>query len=346
MVTRQKNQLSGDQTRICNPRDIRPLDYEGMDSIPSKLRHLLNYAVLAPSTHNTQPWLFRVSDKTIDVLADRSRALGVIDPDDKSLVMSCGVASGVLAMALEAVGFQFQVAHLPDSSEPDLISRFNITSEGERKDDWKETLNAIRLRRSVRAGYKNKVFQESELESILPKNLKAGCQIKLINSSENEVSVLNAILEAENFRQADKHYVRENASWINPIRRRSKDGIPTSQEKMPTLGQLWSPDAIFNQKGERLTLVGVFESQGNRTIQWIRSGFLMADVLVQASRMGMSAAIINHPLHIPSIYNSIERVISEGWTAQIIVRFGFAEHAPVTPRRSLLDVMLHPGFNT
>ena len=39
-----------------------------------KLRFLVRYAILAPSGHNTQPWLFRVDDEAIELFADRARA--------------------------------------------------------------------------------------------------------------------------------------------------------------------------------------------------------------------------------------------------------------------------------
>src|SRR5512141_223965 len=42
--------------------------------------HAVHAAVLAASPHNTQPWLFRVTDDRIDLLADRERNIGTIDP--------------------------------------------------------------------------------------------------------------------------------------------------------------------------------------------------------------------------------------------------------------------------
>jgi nitroreductase len=47
------------------------------DSNPTSavLQALVNAASHAPSSHNTQPWLFRVDGNPIDVLADRTRAL-------------------------------------------------------------------------------------------------------------------------------------------------------------------------------------------------------------------------------------------------------------------------------
>ncbi len=39
----------------------------------------LRAAAAAPSVHNTQPWLFRVTGTAVEVLVDRSRQLAVLD---------------------------------------------------------------------------------------------------------------------------------------------------------------------------------------------------------------------------------------------------------------------------
>jgi len=41
---------------------------------------LVRAAVLAASPHNTQPWLFRVSETQVDLFADLTRNIGTIDP--------------------------------------------------------------------------------------------------------------------------------------------------------------------------------------------------------------------------------------------------------------------------
>ncbi|MFN7211793.1 MAG: nitroreductase family protein, partial [Lysobacteraceae bacterium] len=61
------------------------------DPVPTMdtLRDLVALAVYAPSSHNTQPWRFRLAPASIDLLADRTRALPVNDPFDRELVISC-----------------------------------------------------------------------------------------------------------------------------------------------------------------------------------------------------------------------------------------------------------------
>jgi hypothetical protein len=57
---------------------------------PTTAESLVSAAVRAPSSHNTQPSWFRCAGETIELYADRSRALPVNDPFDRELTISCG----------------------------------------------------------------------------------------------------------------------------------------------------------------------------------------------------------------------------------------------------------------
>jgi hypothetical protein len=61
-----------------------------------QLFFLIRYAVLAPSSHNAQPWRFFVYPDRIEVGVERSRALPIADPDDKLLRLALGAANQVL----------------------------------------------------------------------------------------------------------------------------------------------------------------------------------------------------------------------------------------------------------
>src|ERR687891_523520 len=64
--------------------NVRENDFPKDGSLSEKMNFLLRYAILAPSGHNTQPWLFKiVGNNTIEIYADRSRALPLVDPDDR-----------------------------------------------------------------------------------------------------------------------------------------------------------------------------------------------------------------------------------------------------------------------
>jgi hypothetical protein len=65
------------------------------------LKFFLRYAILAPSIHNTQPWSFRIeNNNTIELYADRKRALPVLDPIGRELTISCGIVLGYLQITI------------------------------------------------------------------------------------------------------------------------------------------------------------------------------------------------------------------------------------------------------
>ncbi|MEO1398336.1 MAG: nitroreductase family protein, partial [Pseudomonadota bacterium] len=78
---------------------IDEADFPAQDSLWKQMEFLLRYAILAPSGHNTQPWRFRLLEDHLVVLADRTRALPVVDPYDRELTISCGAAIGHFEVA-------------------------------------------------------------------------------------------------------------------------------------------------------------------------------------------------------------------------------------------------------
>jgi nitroreductase len=70
-------------------------------------------ALLAPSVHNTQPWILVVEPNHLVLRADRRRQLTVIDPLGRELVHSVGAALFNVRVALAARGWGVRVDRLP-----------------------------------------------------------------------------------------------------------------------------------------------------------------------------------------------------------------------------------------
>src|SRR4029079_3545214 len=102
---------------------IDPDAFPVMGSPREQLAFLVRYAVLAPSGHNTQPWRFVLSDTHVDVVADSSRALQMVDPHDREMAMSCAAAAETLLAALHAFGLTGTLMPQPLPPVPDIIAR-------------------------------------------------------------------------------------------------------------------------------------------------------------------------------------------------------------------------------
>jgi nitroreductase len=143
---------------------------------------------LAPSSHNTQPWLFKIVDNSIELYADRTRALPVVDPEARELTISCGAALYHLIVTIKYFGFEYRLEVLPailanqdkhdevdggrNSSDDDLLARVVVEgmSENRRTVSNEEKLfQAITKRRTNRFMFENRdipAFLLSKIEAI------------------------------------------------------------------------------------------------------------------------------------------------------------------------------------
>ena len=123
-----------------DPWKTRAEDYWSLRDPEARARFLLNYAVLAPSPFNTQPWLFSVKGGQIEIYADRKRGLEVSDPEDRQLVIACGSALYYLQTAMRRFGRRPIVRTFPDLSRPDLLA---IVSRGPSREPTTSDLRAF-----------------------------------------------------------------------------------------------------------------------------------------------------------------------------------------------------------
>ncbi|MBU4293649.1 MAG: hypothetical protein KJ770_06330 [Actinobacteria bacterium] len=93
---------------ILTPWQINERDFPREGSPIEKLKFLLRYAILAPSSHNSQPWKFHIRDREIDIFTDKDRWLKVADAGQRELYISVGCALENLLIAVEHFGYAHQ----------------------------------------------------------------------------------------------------------------------------------------------------------------------------------------------------------------------------------------------
>jgi nitroreductase len=118
---------------------------------------LVRAAILAASPHNTQPWLFKVTDSSIELYIDTQRNVGALDPYLREEHIGMGCALENLMLAAAANGYQATVTLLPGKlgpipaePKPELLARVDLTT-GKREES--ELYDAIPHRHTNRSAY-------------------------------------------------------------------------------------------------------------------------------------------------------------------------------------------------
>jgi hypothetical protein len=87
---------------------------------------LVGAAILAPSPHNAQAWLFRVGGNRVDLYADSARWTGATDPFRREQHIGLGAALENLVLAAQADGYAPSVKLLPDGPASSHVVRIDL----------------------------------------------------------------------------------------------------------------------------------------------------------------------------------------------------------------------------
>jgi len=118
---------------------------------------LVRAAILAASPHNTQPWLFKVTNSRIEMYIDTNRNVGALDPYLREEHIGMGCALENLMLAAAANGYQATVTLIPGRLRPipaepmpKLVAHVDL-APGKREEN--ELYEAIPRRHTNRSAY-------------------------------------------------------------------------------------------------------------------------------------------------------------------------------------------------
>jgi hypothetical protein len=328
--------------------DARPAE-RSRDAL---LRRLVSSAVLAPSSHNTQPWLFRIDDDVVEVRADRTRALPVVDPFDRALVMSCGAALGVLRTASRAEGYLPDIARLPVAVDRDLLARVRLGGPYVPTAEERARADAIPRRHTNRRPFAPRAVPPELIERMRQLARIEGVWLRPVVTSDEKYAVADLVAEGDRAQATDPAFRRELAAWLHPNRSHSGDGMPGLAFGVGDLASIPFPwvirtfdwgngqaakDRQLALGSPALLLLGT-ESDDERS--WLQAGEALALLLLQATAAGLEASFLNQAIEVPHVRPKLGRVLGLHGPPQLLLRVGYGVDVPATPRRPLAEVLI------
>ena len=312
------------------------------------LRRVATAGIRAPSLHNTQPWLFRLRDGAIEILADPARQLAVADRTGWAVRLACGAAVYNARLALAATGTPAEVVLRPDTTEPDLIAR--LTPGPERPPTYAEhdLYTAIARRHSNRAPF-------------WPDPVPADIRIRLIEAARTEGAWLDLLVgmtalagfaqiaqSADRVLRRDTRYQSEMAGWTHLDT--APDGVPVAAGAPVPEPQDLLPQRAFADRRrapgrdyEPEPLVGILGVPGDNRTHQIVAGQALQKVLLTAADAGLAASMLSQPIEVPAARDQLRRSLGRAGIPQLAVRFGYGQPGHPSPRRDIAEVLLPPG---
>lgn len=338
-----------------SPWDISEGNFPRTGTNAAKLRFLLGYATLAPSSHNSQPWKFRIEEDAVEIFADRTRALPVVDPDDRELSISCGAALYCLQLAARHFGWDPEIILQPDHRSPDLLARLELKGSKYPSPAEDSLFHSITKRRTTRLAYDRRIPPVALLDSI--EATASGYRVwpRIIEDDTEKRAIAKLIAKADRMQMAAKSFRRELAAWIHPARSASGDGMPGYAFGMPSVLDFASTGfaavvRTFDMgdgmaaKDERLALSSpvllTLGTEDDTPTAWLRTGMALAEILLLACAEGVTASYLNQPCEIAELRSAVADALGYSGLPQLILRMGYSTEVPPTPRRRVDDVLV------
>lgn len=323
---------------------------------------LIRYAVMAPSSHNTQPWLFTVGDNEILVRPDFKRRLPVVDPDDHALFISLGCGLENLAIAAEHADADATLEYFPDDTEAAAI-RIRLADRKPGHTDNRDCATsrlfaAIPARQSTRRTYDGRPLPQAvreALQAVAPEPL---VRTQLITERLETETAIRHVEAACRAQFEDPAFVAELMHWIRFSRRESetsRDGLAARVMGLPSaprwLGQQFMRLATGPRREAARTAAQVRSSSALMVFSvnedtpeaWVRAGRSFQRVALWATTEGLKHAHVNMPCEVPSVRERLRESLGLAGRPVLLIRLGYAETMPASYRRPLADVIRESG---
>lgn len=321
-------------------------DYPESGVMEEKLRFLINFAGLAPSSHNSQPWVFTLKNNIISIKPDNRRFLPVCDPMGRLMNIALGCALENLLIAADYFDFSTDFDYLTDEKEEEIKVFFQPKKTVvDRPSD--HLIFSIKKRQTNREKYRNQLPTQSFLDWL--KSLSDNeTIISLVSEKGEKREIIDLLLSARNKIFDDKDFRKELSKYKKTNLTNSPVGIPGFTMGFPTLASLFAPFVIrhFNvvklmNKQDYLLLdeftplFVIISTREDKKRNWFGAGRLFERIALEAVKRGVETAFQVAPS------GSLKQILRTDYYPQIFFRIGYALHPKMkhSPRLSLEEVM-------
>lgn len=310
-------------------------------------RELVRAATLAANSHNTQPWRFRLAERSIAIAPDPSRRCPAVDPDDHHVYASLGCAVENMVQAAPALGLAASPQVAPDGGitvalEPSKAAPSPLAA-------------AIARRQSTRAEYDGRPVAADALRALAAAGQGDGVALILITDRPKMERVLDLVVAGNTAQMRDRAFMDELKAWLrfsDADAVAAMDGLFSRASGNPALpawlAKLLLP-FVFTENGENDKYsrhvrssagLAAFVSERDDKAHWIAAGRACQRFALQATALGLTTAFVNQTVEVPRQRAELQALLGLGdKRPDLVVRFGRGPELPRSLRRPVEQVI-------
>ncbi len=341
------------------PYEVDDQMFPRYDSLYEQFLFLVRYAILAPSSHNTQSWKFKLSDEGIAVYADYSRRLPVADPGNRELIMGVGAAIMNLRVAAAHFGFECTI-HYNQTEDSELplaflrLSRPLSPSPAERQ--LAQMFPSITKRHTNRNPYLMARVPDQVIASIKESAQSSTTFIHVSLDGALNQRIADMVAAADAIQQSDPSFRKELAEWLRPNYTRKSDGMTGATIGVNDLVSVVGPWAmktfdmgkIRGAKDRDFCLEApglIVLCSEDSPLHWLEVGEVLERMLLTLTKNNMQFSFFNMPIEVPELRTQLRSILSVSLWPQLLLRIGYSLESPALSARRAVEecIITAPG---
>ncbi len=306
----------------------------------------------APSVLNTQPWRFRLAGNALELHADGGRALRMLDPAGREMLISCGSALYGLRLAVRQLGYVPAVSLLPDPGQPGLLARvYPGPSEPVSRREW-ALLAAVPHRHTHRGPFSPGPLPAGLLAGLQHDAVAEGAELVLVGEPAAYQRLASLVAAAGTWRRQPAQ--AEVRRWTRPPGSTARDGVPATT--YPALTQGPAGTAVRGKLAQRDFDLGrgwgtaagggappaataILATSADTPLDWLRAGQALQRMLLHATTRWVSASFNTEPLEFGPIRALVRSGLGLAGAPQMVIQFGRAHTTEATARRPVSELV-------
>lgn len=330
-------------------------------TVSEKMEFLLRFAILAPSSHNTQPWRFHIDEqgKSITIFADFSRRLVQSDATGRMLYIALGCALENIFISADHYGMTAMAEYNPKLAVelPEFVVKIYLQDGGVRMFS-EDVFNAIPHRASYRAAYQEKEISREYRENLYILAKKENVHLEVMTSVEGKNALAEIGGEGMKNCMHGRAFRWELAHWLRSNITRAFDGMPGEGHEMSLPISLLAPfvlrfidvSEVEKKKAIRriknFPAVGVLSGEDN-ALAWVKTGQALQRILLDLTAHDMAASIMVAAIEDGTARTKLTEFLrhragqAQGTSLpQMFFGFGYpVKQAPHSPRRKVENML-------
>jgi nitroreductase len=319
----------------------------------SDVERAASFGVRAPSIHNTQPWRWVYRPGVLELYADRARQLPALDPDGRSVLLSCGAALELARLGFETAGWRTEVDRLPDPDRPDLLARIRPVARMAVDGSVVARALAAERRHTERRPFLVEPVADEAIRAVLAAAADTDVYAYAVQRADEQLDLAVVFSWADGVELADPAYRAELAHWTRAGD--APDGVPAAAVPHVSAGAprhtdvpvrdfeagITGGEPLVDLIDERPVYLVVFSTADDRMAR-LRAGEAYARICVEAERLGLASSAMTQAVDLPAVRERFRMLMNWPDHPQMVLRLGHPQPGPTprpTGRRPLTAVL-------